>query len=346
MTWAESPPDVIRDPKPQLAKPVEDSKTVSIYLSFKALNTQSSVNDECLWVLFSQFGPIVDVSIRQSVFDPHSNLQRGYAFVCFAPNQVGVDAALQAAVVLADAVVDGVRYNCEVSKSLKRRLGDSRAPVPATSGISSRQPSPQEVSSAVAPLMYTQQRPMTGSPHTYPSMPSMSPPFPQAGASPVYVMQMPPTSMHVGHIQSMMQPVSTATWPTRFVAGPQPVQQMPMGMPPRPPMSSSSGIPPQGQDRYGVPSQVVSNGDSSAFAASSYHHPAAANGTVAQMWTANPAASDVHQLPLHAQVQSQQQFYRTVPPQNEVQQQHMQHQQAQALQYNRGNAAITVPPRR
>lgn len=54
--------------------------------------------------------------------DPLTGLQRGYAFVCFATNDAGIQAALNAASAMGDCCVDGVRYTSEVSKSLKSRL--------------------------------------------------------------------------------------------------------------------------------------------------------------------------------------------------------------------------------
>lgn len=110
---------------PKLPKPrsemgkVEGSKSVSIYLAFTSTIPNLMINDESLRVLFGTFGAIEDVSIKQSVIDRQSLCQRGYAFVCFVPNENGISAAFSAANQMANCLVDGVYYRCEVSKSLK-----------------------------------------------------------------------------------------------------------------------------------------------------------------------------------------------------------------------------------
>lgn len=110
---------------PKLAKPrseigkIEGTKSVSIYLAFNSTVPNLMINDESLRVLFGSFGTIEDVSIKQSVIDRQTLCQRGYAFVCFAPNELGVQAAIHASSQMGDCIIDGVHYRCEVSKSLK-----------------------------------------------------------------------------------------------------------------------------------------------------------------------------------------------------------------------------------
>lgn len=121
-----------KGPKPRNETPkVDDTKSVSIYLAFNSSVPNLMINDESLRVLFGAYGPIEDVSIKQSVIDRQTQCQRGYAFVCFVPDDVGVQAAMQAATQMADCMVDGVHYRCEVSKSLKSKLDPTYIP-PAT----------------------------------------------------------------------------------------------------------------------------------------------------------------------------------------------------------------------
>lgn len=136
--WA-STLDTPKLPKPrsEMGK-VEDTKSVSIYLAFNSTVPNLMINDESLRVLFGVFGAIEDVSIKQSVIDRQTLCQRGYAFVCFMPDESGVQAAVSASAQMGDCVVDGVHYRCEISKSLKGIIDPHAAAAPPRYASSNR----------------------------------------------------------------------------------------------------------------------------------------------------------------------------------------------------------------
>jgi hypothetical protein len=87
------------------------------------LRQDITLTDETLRQVFGRYGPLVDVAIRLSLRDRDTSLQRGYAFICFADNPQGIDAALRASQELANTEFQGIYYKCEPSKRLQERLG-------------------------------------------------------------------------------------------------------------------------------------------------------------------------------------------------------------------------------
>jgi hypothetical protein len=106
----------------------EDNRTISLFVSFNVLRQDITLTDEILRQVFGRYGPLVDVAIRLSLRDRDTSLQRGYAFICYADNPQGIDAALRASQELANAEFQGIYYKCEPSKRLQERLGP-RIPV-------------------------------------------------------------------------------------------------------------------------------------------------------------------------------------------------------------------------
>jgi hypothetical protein len=101
---------------------VEESRSISVYVAFNATMPDLIVNDEYLRTLFGAYGKIEDVSIKQSVIDRLTHCQRGYSFVCFEANELGMQAALRVAAEMKEVVLDGINYRCEVSRSLTTKL--------------------------------------------------------------------------------------------------------------------------------------------------------------------------------------------------------------------------------
>lgn len=111
--------------KTTTTKQQENIKFVSVYIAFNSTVPNLMINDESLRVLFGRFGELEDVSIKQSIVDSQSLCQRGYAFVCFESNEIGMQAALNAASQLTNCHIDGVHYRCELSNSLRTKLSPS-----------------------------------------------------------------------------------------------------------------------------------------------------------------------------------------------------------------------------
>jgi hypothetical protein len=104
-------------------KSIDETKSVSIYVSFHSACPDLMVNDESLRSLFGCYGALSDVSIKQSVFDRHSQCQKGYAFICFQQaDERGVLEAFRAASEMEDVILNGIHYRCEMSKSLRSKL--------------------------------------------------------------------------------------------------------------------------------------------------------------------------------------------------------------------------------
>jgi hypothetical protein len=125
VSWSE-PKETAEDDAPKKTDlGQENPKSVSVYIAFNSIVPNLMINDESLRVVFARFGGLEDVSIKQSVLDRQTQCQRGYAFVCFEPNDEGMRAALNAASALADCHIDGVHYRCELSNTLRNKLSPS-----------------------------------------------------------------------------------------------------------------------------------------------------------------------------------------------------------------------------
>lgn len=122
VSWSEPKETTEDDAQKKTDSSQENPKSVSVYIAFNSTVPNLMINDESLRVVFARFGGLEDVSIKQSVLDRQTQCQRGYAFVCFEPNEQGMRAALNAAAALADCHIDGVHYRCELSNTLRNKL--------------------------------------------------------------------------------------------------------------------------------------------------------------------------------------------------------------------------------
>lgn len=80
------------------------------------------VTEESLRYLFSNYGSVIDASIKKSIIDKDLNRQSGYGFVHFAITHEGVESAIFAASALNDMTVENINYKCSISHNLSRRL--------------------------------------------------------------------------------------------------------------------------------------------------------------------------------------------------------------------------------
>ncbi len=104
-------------------KAEDTTKNVSIFVSFSGLNSEVAVTDELLRNVFSLYGDIEDVAIRLTVHDKDTNVQKGYAFVCFKNTAEGIEAAFAATNELNDKIIDDVHYyKVEISRQLTNYL--------------------------------------------------------------------------------------------------------------------------------------------------------------------------------------------------------------------------------
>jgi hypothetical protein len=133
-------------PPPRNDKPAaengDESKSVSIFVSFAACRIDIVVTDEVLRDVFGRYGEIADVAIRLSVKDKATGLQRGYAFICYTNTNQGVEAAIRATNEMAYCEFGEVEYKCEASRRLMNKLGTNDLPVNSQQAPSSSQTVP------------------------------------------------------------------------------------------------------------------------------------------------------------------------------------------------------------
>lgn len=98
----------------------------SLFVRFTALSRNAFTDEEKIRAIYSQLGPISDVSIRESRLDKKTGIQKGYGFVHFDSSgpggSEGVEAALGAVTNVPQVVIDQVLYVCEVSRNLQAQL--------------------------------------------------------------------------------------------------------------------------------------------------------------------------------------------------------------------------------
>jgi len=108
----------------ELVKKVDSSEeTSSVHVSFNVTKSNIIVTEESLRYLFSQYGFVVDVTIKKEVFNNGRGIQ-GYGFVHFSSTLEGIESAVHAVSGVNNVTVDGVHYRVGLSMNLERKLND------------------------------------------------------------------------------------------------------------------------------------------------------------------------------------------------------------------------------
>lgn len=241
----------------------DNNRSVSIFVSFNSVRQDVVITDEFLRNVFGRYGKIMDVAIRLSLRDKDSGLQRGYAFICYADNNAGVDAAMRVTREMTNVEFEGVFYKCEPSRRLLEKLGqqptDKRSSHMENHSNAQMPPGMQRG----PPQTHPHPNQMNQMAHMHAANPPPPPPQHQFGPpfSP-YPSMMPP---HMEHFVS-----NIPTWPPSPVwpAAPQPMPDMHgsvgVGMhhhpPPGPPAPQFQHSPPMNYTGQPHPMQFRNDG--------------------------------------------------------------------------------------
>ena len=95
--------------------------SAEIHFSFVSKQTNYAVTEETLRAIFSEFGPVQDISIKKTCLNQRGE-QTGYGFIHFPLNKEGIGAAIQASTVICQCFVDNVLYDCCLTKGFVEYL--------------------------------------------------------------------------------------------------------------------------------------------------------------------------------------------------------------------------------
>mmetsp|Transcript_13316 Transcript_13316/g.14424 ORF Transcript_13316/g.14424 Transcript_13316/m.14424 type:complete len:379 (+) Transcript_13316:93-1229(+) len=260
--------------------PTESLRTAQIHISYISRQTDAVISESSLRSLFSQFGEVVDVTIKKSQFDPRLCLQNGYGFVHYPMSWEGVLSALKAIQVIHQVTIGPVTYDSTLSSSLRAIIesdpylweiwqGFREATPPEAPGFSTRLPQPLEhnndgnpvvPSISMAPRSAVYEELPSYQEHSQKQYSVVTPPPPrqetQAFSTYFQPTKVPNTPSY--SVQPPLQPLSYSrelslgTYPpfeiddSRFstsASASASISNMPM-MPNMPPISSSSSSPP------------------------------------------------------------------------------------------------------
>lgn len=100
----------------------EIPRTAQVLTSFVAKNADAIVTEEILTSLFSQYGRVVDATIKKTMIDRETKYQTGYGFVHYPADDEGIAAALRVIELMSDNIIDNVAYDCHISETFRRLL--------------------------------------------------------------------------------------------------------------------------------------------------------------------------------------------------------------------------------
>lgn len=103
--------------------PHDAMQSAAVQFSYITYQLDKLVTEESLRVLFSAYGVVQDVSIRQTNLDQSVNRQTGYGFVHFPWSYEGIESAV-AVVAGLNGTVENVAYACAISHKLDKYLQD------------------------------------------------------------------------------------------------------------------------------------------------------------------------------------------------------------------------------
>eukprot|EP01006_Ploeotia_vitrea_P066895 TRINITY_DN95962_c0_g1_i1.p1 TRINITY_DN95962_c0_g1~~TRINITY_DN95962_c0_g1_i1.p1 ORF type:complete len:375 (+),score=-3.00 TRINITY_DN95962_c0_g1_i1:77-1201(+) len=74
---------------------IKQESKVSLYIKFVGCTPESFTNEQIIRDVYSQFGTVEDVTIRKQFIDTRKGIKRGYAFVHYTDDMMGVESALK-----------------------------------------------------------------------------------------------------------------------------------------------------------------------------------------------------------------------------------------------------------
>eukprot|EP00599_Poterioochromonas_sp_BG-1_P007941 CAMPEP_0173150624 /NCGR_PEP_ID=MMETSP1105-20130129/11077_1 /TAXON_ID=2985 /ORGANISM="Ochromonas sp., Strain BG-1" /LENGTH=381 /DNA_ID=CAMNT_0014065807 /DNA_START=91 /DNA_END=1236 /DNA_ORIENTATION=+ len=98
--------------------------TAQLYVTFASSNLYIPISELSLRELFSQFGKVTDVTIKQIEVNQEVGIQSGYGFVHFQLNEEGIRSAMLATEQVHNSMIQRVRYQCRLSHGLKKYLAN------------------------------------------------------------------------------------------------------------------------------------------------------------------------------------------------------------------------------
>jgi hypothetical protein len=101
---------------------VDHRKTCQIHFSFIAKHNQSFVNENTIRTLFEGFGPVADVAIKKTTYDPQTTLQNGYGFVHFPLTLEGINTAIIATRNIHHVTINRIKYDSCLTRSLEEMI--------------------------------------------------------------------------------------------------------------------------------------------------------------------------------------------------------------------------------
>lgn len=99
------------------ATPMKHMKTItSIHVSFESTKSGIMIDEAYLSAVYSAYGNVIDVSMKERHLNKGTNLYHGLAFVHYEDTKEGIEAAFRAANDTRCATINDVKYSAEPSK--------------------------------------------------------------------------------------------------------------------------------------------------------------------------------------------------------------------------------------
>eukprot|EP01031_Cornospumella_fuschlensis_P025419 gene25419-30693_t len=94
----------------------------SVYVRYSTPRMDRRLSEYDLHRIFSVYGNVEEITIKDCHMDQRTGRLCGYAFVHYVSAEEGVQAAFQAVAALDNATIDGVSYSVEVSRNLLKQF--------------------------------------------------------------------------------------------------------------------------------------------------------------------------------------------------------------------------------
>lgn len=132
-------------------------RTAQVHISYLSKQLNLIVNEHFIRDIFSNFGEVLEVSLKKMCVDAEMCIQNGYGFVHFPLSAEGIKSAFQAVEALHQVTINQISYDCSVSNQLRQVLSQmDRDPALRQQLLASRpshahtQPLPQSFSHSQA----------------------------------------------------------------------------------------------------------------------------------------------------------------------------------------------------
>lgn len=117
--WASDNPDKKLPQDKKCADRVKEDPTAQLHVGFVAKDFRFAVTEATLRKLYSQFGDLIDVTIKKNKFSKQRGTQIGYGFIHYPLTLAGIDSARTAIQCTNNITIDSVTYQCSFSNGLK-----------------------------------------------------------------------------------------------------------------------------------------------------------------------------------------------------------------------------------